>query len=226
LATAKCPDYSALATELDLSSAVISRGYGGQASQYPLEVSLDTPVEQSGDEPALIVRRTKVPMCVGPNRQLSIEHLLERYEIDVIISDDGLQHHALQRDIEVCIIDNTQPQVNPYLLPAGPLRESLARLNSVDFVVYHGSKSANSDQISMGLVPGKPLPVVPDTVDSFDPAEPIHVLAGIGNPQRFFNTCAELGYTFEPHAFPDHDDRKRRGKSEENCRSSALVFAS
>ncbi len=190
--------------EAGYKPGVISRGYGGQAKQYPLEVGADTPVTYSGDEPALIVRRTAVPMCVGPDRKASIEYLLERHELDLIISDDGLQHHALQRDIELCIVDKTSLQKNSYLLPAGPWREPLTRLNSVDLVVYHGDSDTQEKQISMQLMPAQPLPVLADSKAIFDSSKPIQAIAGIGNPQRFFDTCVQLGLKIDAHAFPDH----------------------
>lgn len=185
--------------------AVISRGYGGQAQRYPLGVDSDTPVAECGDEPALIVRRTGVPMYVGADRKASINCLLENHDVDVIVSDDGLQHHALQRNIELCIIDKTAPQSNEFLLPAGPWRESQARLKSVDFVVSHTVADVDQEQeISMRLVPSQPKPVLPDCSAIFDSSKAIHAVAGIGNPQRFFTTCERLGLKFEAHVFPDH----------------------
>jgi len=103
---------------LGFAPGVISRGYSGKADSYPLKVVSDTPVSESGDEPALIVKRTGVPMVVGPNREDSIELLLSESAIDLIVSDDGLQHLALERDIEVCLVDDTVSQSNENLLPA------------------------------------------------------------------------------------------------------------
>lgn len=179
--------------------AVISRGYAGHAPEYPLLVTSQTPVEYCGDEPTLIVRRTKVPMCVGPNRKSAIELLLDTHDVDVIISDDGLQHFALARDLELCLVDDTSPLANSHLLPAGPYREPAYRLSTVDFVIRHGG----NDGICMELVATSPKPLV--TSDAvFDSSKKIHAVAGIGNPQRFFDTCRRLGLTIEPHSFPDH----------------------
>jgi len=183
---------------------VISRGYGGQAQQYPLMVSSETPVVESGDEPALIVRRAAVPMAVGPDRRLAIELLLKEHEVDVIISDDGLQHLALNRDVEICLVDDTSPQRNQYLLPAGPNRESKARLGGVDLVVRHGAKQTGADEFAMHLHADKVQALNNDNMAQLDISSRIHAVAGIGNPQRFFETCRNLGFNLIEHCFADH----------------------
>jgi tetraacyldisaccharide 4'-kinase len=144
-------------------------------------------------------------MMVGPDRKAAIEALLAEHAIDVIISDDGLQHLALQRDIEICIIDDTSPQENEHLLPAGPYREPLNRLMSVDFIVRHGGDVGNADnQFSMSLQADEPLPLRSQSGAGFPLEKPIHAIAGIGNPQRFFDTCESQNYHFEAHRFADH----------------------
>lgn len=199
---------------------VISRGYGGQAAQYPFRVTASSPVTDSGDEPALIVRRTGADMVVGPNRQTSIETLLATSPVDVIISDDGLQHFALGRDIELCLIDSTSPSNNGCLLPAGPYRESLSRLKTVDLIVEHGLPEDRGDAFAMNLTPVNPQLVnqachtnghvgrgqAEVTEVEFDVEQNFHALAGIGKPERFFDTCRELGYRFTEHPFNDHHD--------------------
>jgi tetraacyldisaccharide 4'-kinase len=187
------------------SPGVISRGYGGASKNYPLLVYANTPVAESGDEPALIVRRTGVAMAVGPDRRASIELLLKHHELDVIISDDGLQHFALHRDVEICLIDDTSEQKNENLLPAGPYREPLSRLMSVDFIVRHGGSLGNADnQFTMALKPGKPIPVSAGNHARFNAKSQIQAVAGIGRPQRFFDTCTELGYCIIANSFADH----------------------
>lgn len=181
---------------------VISRGYGSQAPSFPFHVSIEATVSEAGDEPFLIVSRTAVPLVIGPNRGDSIDALLAKHAVDVIISDDGLQHLALLRDIELCVLDKTSPEHNRKLLPAGPYRESLSRLSSVDFVINHGGTDGKH---TMHLLAGEPTSLLPDKVSlMFDVKAPIHAVAGIGNPQRFFDTCESLDYQFTPHAFPDH----------------------
>jgi tetraacyldisaccharide 4'-kinase len=206
--TGKTPLVVHLVEQLRLQGftpGVISRGYSGDAETYPLLVTANTPVQHCGDEPALIARRTGVPMAVGPNRRDSIEMLLEQSEIDLIISDDGLQHLALQRDLEICLIDDTIEHENQNLLPAGPYREPLSRLLSVDFIVRHGSDIGNAEnQFSMHLEPVTPLPVMTDNVTSFPRDAHFHAVAGIGKPQRFFDTCEALGLKITSHSFADH----------------------
>ena len=199
---------------------VISRGYAGNATTYPLLVTAQTDAKLCGDEPALIVRRTAVPMVVGPNRQADIEHLLARHDIDIIISDDGLQHHALERDIEICLLDRTNQQQNNKLLPAGPFRESPSRLDSVDLLVEHTALAAESagavqpglsNKYQMYLEPSTPVLLADmyatektKNKRTLDVTGGVHAVAGIGNPQRFFNTCRALGWQIEAHAFADH----------------------
>lgn len=193
--------------------AVISRGYGGQADSYPLHVTQSTSAIECGDEPALIARRTGAPVVVGANREASIKALLSEYDIDVIISDDGLQHLAMQRDIEVCVQDATRQGNNTYLLPAGPYRESPSRLTTFDFVVSNGG-SANDLDYTLRLEPGGPRSLSCSvtaeaenhtaSVEAFNPRAGVHAVAAIGNPERFFQTCESQGWCIERHAFPDH----------------------
>lgn len=198
--------------DLGYKPGVISRGYHGEAKQYPYSVEIDSLVSESGDEPALIVRRTQVPMVVGPNRRANIEQLLSQNAVDIVISDDGLQHFALQRDIELCLIDETTILSNTCLLPAGPYREPLSRLNSVDLIIKHQQKTVGesavnaSNVFAMSLKASEPQKVVDadDSIRIFDKQASIHAVAGIGNPQRFFSTCEQLGLDFESHSFADH----------------------
>lgn len=197
---------------LGFKPGVISRGYGGNAPSYPCAVTNSTPVAHSGDEPALIVRRTGISMVVGADRRAAIELLLQQSDIDIIISDDGLQHLALQRDLEVCLVDSTSPNTNAFLLPAGPYREHRSRLKSVDLVVNHGLPNDTEAAYAMNLNASAPQPVSPESVSDggvvFDSGEHFHAVAGIGNPQRFFNTCRSLGYHFDEHPFADHHSFK------------------
>ena len=184
---------------------IISRGYRGRASHYPLDVDVTTPTKQAGDEPVLIARRTQCPVVVDPNRSRAAVHLLSQHRCDVIISDDGLQHYALQREVEICLVDSQRRFGNKLCLPAGPLREPVSRLQSVDFVVYNGE--AASQRYQMQLVPthwvnlGDPNITLP--LNAFAQQE-VHAIAGIGNPQRFFDQLCEFNPIVHPHAFDDH----------------------
>jgi tetraacyldisaccharide 4'-kinase len=186
---------------------IISRGYGGKAKQYPLDVRCDTATGEAGDEPVLIARRSGCPVVVDPNRSAAAVHLLSQQSCDVIISDDGLQHYALERDIEICLVDSERRFGNKLCLPAGPLREPIARLQSVDFVVYHGEAASQRYQMQLEArrwhnlaEPEKQLPLT-----AFHEQE-VHAVAGIGHPQRFFDLLCEQGIIVHPHAFGDHHD--------------------
>lgn len=187
-----------------LRPGIISRGYHSQARDFPLLVTNTTQVSEAGDEPSLLMRRTGAPIAIGPDRRADIELLLSEHQVDVIVSDDGLQHHALARDIEVCLIDQTNPSDNTYPLPAGPYRESPARQQQVDFVVRHITPDSNIEGFTMQLAPDPIAAVVSSNTESPPKAGPVHAVAGIGNPQRFFDTCERLGFSVIPHAFPDH----------------------
>jgi tetraacyldisaccharide 4'-kinase len=185
---------------------IISRGYGGEAEHYPFEVKAVTSPSAAGDEPVLMSRRTGAPMFVDPNRPRAARALLEQHpEVDIIISDDGLQHYALQRDIEIVMIDARRGLGNGFLIPAGPLRESRKRLTTVDFVVTNGP-SANADY-RMGLSAGELKPVRGGVdlmpMDGFR-YQKVHAVAGIGYPDRFFDTLRAHGIEVIEHPFPDH----------------------
>lgn len=182
---------------------VISRGYGGVREQEPLLVSAKTAVRQSGDEPLLIALRTGAPVAVGRDRVAVGRHLLRAHpEVDIVISDDGLQHYRLERDFEIAVVDGERRYANGRLLPAGPLREPLSRLSTVDWQVANGA--AQGDEVAMRLVPRRA-----ERLDGAG-AEPIgllgrcHAVAGIGHPRRFFDTLRSAGAEPIEHPFPDH----------------------
>ncbi|MFI0471463.1 tetraacyldisaccharide 4'-kinase [Halomonas sp. HMF6819] len=187
---------------------IVTRGYGGRAPAYPLIVDETTPVEHSGDEPLMLFRQTGARVAVDPNRPRGARALIER-GCDILISDDGLQHLALGRDIELLVIDGARGLGNRRCLPAGPLREPAGRLESVDAVIVNGAltRPLSVEPVTMTLAPARwqrvgsgehaaltPLP--------FEP--PVHAVAGIGNPARFFKTLDALGVEGERHAFADH----------------------
>ncbi|MDO7243827.1 tetraacyldisaccharide 4'-kinase [Acinetobacter pittii] len=184
---------------------VISRGYGGNGP-FPLLVTSGGQVAQAGDEPALIVQATRVPMAVGPNRQAAIELLLESSEIDLIISDDGLQHWALDRQIEWIVLDQNRGLGNKKLLPEGYLREPVQRLET-GTVIEHTHKPAT--ELNMHLETGQPYLLKPlsNSKPSFNLENNYHAVVGIGFPQRFYQTLKDLGLKqFQEHAFRDHHD--------------------
>lgn len=187
-----------------LKCGVISRGYGSQSETYPLLVTSDTDPIKGGDEPVLIAKRTGVPVCISANRQEAIELLLKTQDCDVIISDDGLQHYKLQRDIEIVVMDAQRGLGNGFVLPAGPLRETAARLASVDLIITNGGENAYSDAV-MQLVPHYAVNLVNNEKRPLGEFNQVSALAGIGNPQRFFDMLQALGMQLsQAQAFQDH----------------------
>ncbi len=182
---------------------VVSRGYGGSADAAQ-RVAVPADPAVVGDEPVLIAESTGVPVAIGRKRVQAAGLLLD--EIDVLIADDGLQHYALARDIEICVIDGARRFGNARLLPAGPLREPLSRLARVDFRVCNGGK-AELDEVAMTLVGDGAVCVIDPTQNK--PLEEFrgrsaHAVAGIGNPGRFFDDLRAAGIEVIEHPFADH----------------------
>ncbi len=182
---------------------VVSRGYGGHGD-YPLVVNEGVFAEQCGDEPLTLFRRTGVPLVVDPQRSRAVAHLLKRFDCDVVLCDDGLQHYALARDIEIAVIDGARGVGNGRLLPMGPLREPLSRLHSVQQVVINGEGFVWPSAARMSLSAQAWQNLRQETHAAPVPGDPVHAVAGIGNPQRFFEQLQAQGFMVTGHAFPDH----------------------
>lgn len=211
--TGKTPLVIALCQHLQregITPGVISRGYGGKAPAYPYAVTAQSNALHSGDEPLLIAEQTGVAVVVDANRERAIRYVLANHACDVIIADDGLQHYALQRDIEVVVVDGSRVFGNGCLLPMGPLRESVSRLKQVDYVIGNGRSldlPCISMQHTMRLQPTV-LKSLDDglavTFDQWSGAKRVHAVAGIGNPDRFYQTLKECGFDPIVHSYPDH----------------------
>lgn len=190
-----------------LRVGVLARGYGG-SGPFPLVVHAGTSPAQCGDEPALIARSTGVPVVVDPDRVRALGMLVAQ-GVDVVISDDGLQHVALPRSVEIAVVDDQRRLGNGYCLPVGPLREPAVRLQKVDFVVGNGG-DAGVGAVVMQLVPaqfhGVADPQFRQSAAEFRERHGAHVaaVAGIGNPSRFFATLRAMGFTVDEFPFPDH----------------------
>ena len=184
---------------------IVSRGYGGEQSHTDNITSVlpDSDPQQVGDEPVLMARQTQSPVFVGRQRVTAVRALIEQHpEIDIVLSDDGLQHYAMQRNLEIAVIDEDRGLGNGWCLPAGPLRELPGRLHEVDIVVKHSANPAaemhlqgqtlhhliTQQQIEITTLKGKT----------------VHAVAGIGAPNRFFRQLENAGVKVIPHAFPDH----------------------
>lgn len=204
----KTPLVIELARRLELAGykpGIVSRGYGGKSESYPQHVITQSDPQQVGDEALLLARATQCPMVVDPKRPRAIKALLDANECDVIISDDGLQHYAMDRDIEIAVIDGERRLGNGFCLPAGPLREPKKRLKQVDFVVVKGQP--RDGEYGMKIIPSKFISVL-----HFEQEQPllafkdltVHAVAGIGNPHQFFDALRHLNITVIEHIFPDH----------------------
>lgn len=184
---------------------IITRGYGGGSSHWPRCVGPDTPAAEVGDEAVLLQRRTACPVYAGPGRLEAGRRLLSEQDCDIIISDDGLQHYALERDLELVVIDGKRRLGNGLCLPAGPLRELPGRLRSVDLIVTNGEVAAGEQP--MRVVGSEAFSVnrshLPRLLESFS-GQTVQALAGIGDPERFFTMLESVGIRVERHAFPDH----------------------
>lgn len=184
---------------------VVSRGYGGKVKNFPQLVTKESSSEMVGDEPVLIVQRTNVPLAISPNRQQSIELLLSQFELDLIITDDGLQHYALQRDIEWVVVDGVRRFGNGFVLPAGSLRELPSRLESVQSIICNGGEPKSNEHL-MTLAPSAAINLLTNerkALMAFN--KPCVAIAGIGHPPRFFTMLKTLGLSLaHTQSFADH----------------------
>ena len=175
---------------------VVSRGYGGKATHYPLLLTADTTTAEAGDEPVLIYQRTGVPVAVSPVRSDAVQALLAGHAVDIIITDDGLQHYALARDKEIVVIDGMRRFGNGWWLPAGPMRERASRLQSVDAVIVNGGQ-AKPGEIPMHLQPGMAVNLLTGERKAVEQLPALVAMAGIGHPPRFFATLEQCGARLE-----------------------------
>lgn len=192
-----------------MQPGIISRGYGAGGDIRRVRPG-DDPAA-TGDEPLLLAARSGCPVWIGRRRPEAALALLQAHpEVDVLVSDDGLQHYALARDAEIAVVDGERRFGNGLLLPAGPLREPRARLACVDAVVLNGGgrlEALDVPQFTMRLTGGT-LVNLRDPARRADPAvfaqRTVFAVAGIGNPGRFFDHLRALGLRIRPQPFPDH----------------------
>jgi len=211
--TGKTPLVKFIASELakrGFKPGLVSRGYGGKYSGT-LEVTSETSYKQTGDE-AQILAKLNIPFFIDKNRSRAARKLQEKHDVDVVISDDGLQHYAMGRDIEIAVIDGARRLGNGLAFPAGPLREPKSRLSEVDFIVNNGGPT-EGDEILMTLSPAKFIHLNSGkeySVDKWPMHNQVHAIAGVGNPNRFFDLLLRLGFEFDKNPFPDHHKYNKR----------------
>jgi tetraacyldisaccharide 4'-kinase len=210
--TGKTPVVIALVEHLQgqgLRPGVVSRGYGAEGGDFPRRVSEHSMAQDCGDEPLLIHRRTGCPVVVDPRRAVAVQTLLREEPVDLVLCDDGLQHYPLARDFEIALVDQLRQLGNGFCLPAGPLREPPSRLRSVDFVLYRGGSDAGN---AARFSPGDLVSLADDERRPFSPASvgaEVYAVAGIGQPEQFFDTLRGAGFEIEQRVFPDHHPYRR-----------------
>lgn len=205
--TGKTPVVVALVESLQqqgITAGVVSRGYGASQHAMPHVVGEHSEATDCGDEALLIYQRTACPCVVAASRSAAVRVLLENYQVDLIISDDGLQHYALARDLEIVMYDADSAFGNGLCLPAGPLREPLARLSSVDFVLARGSDDPVSgvtyrqDKL-VNLASEEERAVSTDSIGSS-----VFAVAGLARPALFLAALGQLGFEVQARLYPDH----------------------
>ncbi len=184
---------------------VISRGYGGKLNNSVQQVRVDSNPELVGDEPIMIARKANCPVAIGKNRSKAVEGLLEHENVDVIICDDGLQHHALGRDIEIAVIDGLRRHGNGFCIPAGPLREPVSRLKNVDMVVANARAQRGEflmeytydDLVSLNN------PNITKPIQEFS-QQTVNAVSGIASPEKFYSYLIRHDLKLIRHKFTDH----------------------
>jgi tetraacyldisaccharide 4'-kinase len=191
--------------EYGFKPGIVARGYRGAARSWPQQVRADSDAVAVGDEALVLARRTGLPVAVGPQRSADIAALLKHAGVDIIVCDDGLQHYALARDLEIAVLDGVRRYGNGACLPAGPLREPAARLATVDLLVTNGL--AARGEFAMRYVASAAHRVGQSQISvplaDFVGRE-VHAVAAIGNPDSFFELLKRNGLRIKQHVFADH----------------------
>ncbi len=187
-----------------LKVGIVTRGYGGSKIQQPVKVDASSSAKAVGDEAVMLAQRTSLPVVTCANRVQSVQHLLSLADLDLVLCDDGLQHYALQRDLEIAVIDSEYVFGNGFCLPAGPLREPVSRLASIDLVVHSGNQPRKSGYTLQGTEIVS-LHGIHETrsLESLK-GQTVHAVAGIAAPERFFAFLRAQGLLVVPHPFADH----------------------
>ncbi|TNF69999.1 MAG: tetraacyldisaccharide 4'-kinase [Gammaproteobacteria bacterium] len=193
--------------------AIISRGYGRKSKKDRLVTDSATS-RLVGDEPLMLYQMLQCPIAVAAKRTDALDLIYQCHpEVNIVISDDGLQHYKLKRDVEIVVIDAKRQLGNGLIFPAGPLREGKSRLEQIDFVIYNGKpcKQLVDNYFIMMLKPSYLINIktAEKRLASEVIADTIYAVAGIGNPQRFFNTLEDIGYKVIQKPYPDHYQYKK-----------------
>ena len=196
-----------LLEEQNYRVGIVSRGYGGQSTHYPLLVNEHTSASECGDEPRLIADAAHVAVAVSPCRTQAVHTLLQCHGPDIVLSDDGLQHYKMHRDYEIVLLDAQRSWGNGHVLPAGPLREPVSRLQSVNRVyIKQAGKQKNAELDGFPSFTFNECQLLPVTHTDrvLDSKQVVHAVAGIANPEPFFQQLETMGYSICRHVFTDH----------------------
>lgn len=189
---------------------IVSRGVGGKKHSMPYTVKGDDSAAIVGDEALLLSRNVNCPFVISRDRVAAANDLIQHFNCNVIISDDGLQHYRLARHIEIAMVDGIRRTGNNRLLPAGPLREKSKRLQEVDFVIVNGGQEHDEWTMTVQQTQIISLRHPQHVMNLHDfPHRHIHAVAAIGHPERFFNALTQLGFKIIEHRFPDHHHFKK-----------------
>lgn len=185
---------------------IVCRGYGGEAKDWPREVDAASDAAEVGDEAVLLASSTRCPVFAAPDRVAAARQLTDRHSVDVILSDDGMQHYRLARDIELAAVDGTRGLGNGYCLPAGPLREPARRLREVDAIVVHEGDWGHAGVLRTRARVARVYELATGSEASIEQfrGRSVHAVAAIGNPDRFFTLLERHGVVVHDHAFRDH----------------------
>ena len=191
--------------DLGVSVGIVCRGYRGDSPTWPHEVTAATPPEEVGEEAVLIAAQTGCPVFAGPDRAAAARALCDRHAVGIVLSDDGLQHLGLARQVEILVVDGKRRYGNGLCLPAGPLREPLKRARSADWILVHGGEPQPGEnrfdlrvQHLRALLDGNTMPL------SGLAGQAVHAVCGVGNPHRFLESLADAGIDAIPHIYEDH----------------------
>lgn len=187
-----------------LKPGIVSRGYGADSTlPFPRLITPESDVNSSGDEPKLLALRSGAPVVISPKRADAVEYLRNHANVDVVISDDGLQHYEMARALEIVLVDGNRQFGNGFLLPAGPLREPRSRLESTDLVVFNeGFAEIGDYRLQTGNIYSLKKP---DLKAELGQIQGVHLVSGIGNPTRFVDTVKGLNLEIKSETwYPDH----------------------
>lgn len=196
-------------TAQGLRVGIVSRGYGAHIRTFPHCVCEEDAAWLVGDEPKLLALKTQCPVVIAPNRLQAVQYLLQHHQSQLIISDDGLQHYAMPRQIEIAVIDGVRGLGSGMCLPAGPLRESASRLQQVDFIVVNGAQTVHTpygNSYHMIMQADLPHSFKGQSLAWDEIEMPCSAVAGMGHPERFFALLSQLGVVFQPYKFADHHE--------------------